>query len=530
MVIVGGGFGGVFTAKHLRRRAGSDVLIELISRNIFLVFQPLLPEVAGGSIHPADAVSPLRLFLPGVSVRVADVRKIDFPAKTVHVTASRDGEITIVPYDHLVIALGQVIDLSRTPGLADRALMMKDVVDAFHIRNHVLGCLEDADTMADPRRKRRLLTFVVIGGGFTGVETIGEMQELIRKALRHYPGIRPQEVRTVLIQHGSRILPELPERLATYAADELRRRGVEILLENGVRAVRASGIETDGGLTLDAETIIAAIGNAPSPLMRSFPVPLDHGRIVVDRCLRVEGLDDVWALGDNAHIPLGDPNDDKTAYAPPLAQFAFREAKVLAGNILAHLDGRPLTAFEYRSLGTMASLGGRRGVADILGIRITGFLAWAAWRLLYLSLLPGLSTRIRVAVDWSLDLMISRSIVEFRPARTTTRHIRFLPGDLVVEPGYEPDGLYVVVTGFFELTSPATGADGVTARTRRLGPGDCFGMSLEGKAPSEPERVRAGEDSTACFIERGDLKRLAMVAALVEKREQTIVSTQPESA
>ena len=177
MVIVGGGFGGVFTAKHLRRRAGSDVLIELISRNNFLVFQPLLPEVAGGSIHPADAVSPLRLFLPGVSVRVADVRKIDFPAKTVHVTASRDGEITIVPYDHLVIALGQVIDLSRTPGLADRGLMMKDVVDAFHIRNHVLGCLEDADTMADPRRKRRLLTFVVIGGGFTGVETIGEMQE-----------------------------------------------------------------------------------------------------------------------------------------------------------------------------------------------------------------------------------------------------------------------------------------------------------------------------------------------------------------
>lgn len=527
VVIVGGGFGGVFTAKHLRRRAGGNLEIELISRNNFFVFQPLLPEVAGGSIHPADAVSPLRLFLPGVSVRVADVRKIDFPAKTVHVTAGRDGEIIVVPYDQLVIALGEVIDLSRTPGLAERALVMKDVVDAFEIRNQILGCLEEADTTPDARRKRRLLTFVVIGGGFTGVETIGEVQELIRKALRHYPGVRKDEIAIILIQHGPRILPELPEHLATYATDELRRRGVEIRLKTGVRAVTASGIETDDGLTLDAETIIAAIGNAPSPLMRSFPVSLDHGRIVVDRCLRVEGLDDVWALGDNAHIPLGDPNDDTTAYAPPLAQFAFREAKVLAGNILAHLDGRPLTAFEYRSLGTMASLGGRRGVADILGIRITGFLAWAAWRLLYLSLLPGLSTRIRVAVDWSLDLIISRSIVEFRSTRTTSRHIRFLPGDLVVEPGSEPDGLYVVVTGCFELTSPATGADGATDQTRRLGPGDCFGVSLEGKAPTEPERVRACEDSTACFVERGDLKRLATVTALIGKQGQT--GKQPES-
>ena len=377
MVIVGGGFGGVFTAKHLRRRAGGDVHIELISRNNFFVFQPLLPEVAGGNIHPADAVSPLRLFLPGVSVRVAEVRKIDVASKTVHVTAGRDREITVIPYDQLVVALGQVVDLSRTPGLADRALVMKDVLDAFQIRNQVLGCLEEADTTADTRRKRRLLTFVVVGGGFTGVETLGEMQELIRKSLRHYPRIRPDEVRIVLIQHGSRILPELPDHLSNYAADVLRRRGIEILLNMGVDKVTPTGIETAGGLVIDAETIVAAIGNAPSPLMRSLPVPLDHGRIVVDRYLRVQGMDDVWALGDNAHIPLGNPSAVNTAYAPPLAQFAFREARVLANNIAAHLDGRPMTAFEYRSLGTMAALGGRTGVADILGVRVTGFLAWA---------------------------------------------------------------------------------------------------------------------------------------------------------
>ena len=237
------------------------------------------------------------MFLPGVSVRVAEVRKIDVASKTVHVTAGRDREIMVIPYDQLVVALGQVVDLSRTPGLADRALVMKDVLDAFQIRNQVLGCLEEADTTADTRRKRRLLTFVVIGGGFTGVETLGEMQELIRKSLRHYPRIRPDEVRTVLIQHGSRILPELPEHLSNYAADVLRRCGIEILLNMGVDKVTPTGIETAGGLVIDAETIVAAIGNAPSPLMRSLPVPLDDGRIVVDRCLRVQGLDDVRTLG-----------------------------------------------------------------------------------------------------------------------------------------------------------------------------------------------------------------------------------------
>ncbi|HEX2360518.1 MAG TPA: FAD-dependent oxidoreductase, partial [Jiangellaceae bacterium] len=525
MVIVGGGFGGVFTAKHLRRRAGGDVHIELISRNNFFVFQPLLPEVAGGNIHPADAVSPLRLFLSGVSVRVAEVRKIDVASKTVHVTADRDREITVVPYDQLVVALGQVVDLSRTPGLADRALVMKDVLDAFQIRNQVLGCLEDADTAADPRRKRRLLTFVVVGGGFTGVETLGEMQELIRKSLRHYPRIRPDEVRTVLIQHGPRILPELSEHLADYAADVLRRRGIEIMLNTGVDKVTPTGVETAGGLAIDAETIVAAIGNAPSPLMRSLSVPLDHGRIVVDRWLRVEGVDDVWALGDNAHIPLGDPIDANTAYAPPLAQFAFREAKVLADNIAAHLDGRPMTAFEYRSLGTMAALGGRTGVADILGVRITGFLAWAAWRLFYLSLLPGLSTRVRVAVDWVLDVFVSRSIVEIRPSHPASSYIRLLSGDIMIEPGVEPAGVYVVISGSFELTVPATAADDVASQSRRLGPGDCFGLSLEGQPPAAPERVRACEDSTAYFIDKGDLKRLAMVAALVERQRQKLAST-----
>ena len=365
-------------------------------------------------------MTPLRRFLPGVTVMVAEVRGIDLAAKTVHVTLGRDRQITTVPYDELVIALGQVVDLSRTPGLADRAFTMKDVMDAFHIRNQVLGCLEDADVTSEPRRRRSLLTFVAIGGGFTGVETIGAVQELIRKSLKYYPKIRSDEIRTILIQHGSRILPELSEPLATYATDQLRRRGIEVRLNTGITAATPSGLETGSGPLIDAETVIAAIGSAPSPLTRSLPVALEHGRIVVDRCMRVPGQEHVWALGDGAQIPLGEQRSDQLAYAPPLAQFAFREAKILARNILAQIEGRPLTAFEYRSLGTMASLGGRSGVADIMGVRISGYPAWVAWRLFYLGLLPGIATRLRVAADWMLDLLVSRSIAEIRAARRRT--------------------------------------------------------------------------------------------------------------
>jgi NADH dehydrogenase len=511
IVILGGGFGGVFAAKQLQRHAGGDVHIELISRNNFFVFQPLLSEVAGGSIQPADAVSPLRLFLPGARVRVAEVRKVDFSAKTVHVTVGRGDEITTVPYDQLVIALGQIVDLSRTPGLSDRALVMKDVMDAFRIRNHVLQCLEDADETADPVRKSRLLTFIVIGGGFTGVEVIGEVQDLIGKSLKYYRNIRSDEIRIVLIQHGPGILPELPDHLAEYAADKLRRRGIEMLLNTGVKSASVSGVETDGGDTIDAETIIAAIGNAPSPLVRSFPIELDRGKIVVDRCLRVQGLDDVWALGDNAHIPLGDPGDPKVAYAPPLAQFAVREGKALAQNVLAHLKGDTPKPFEYRSMGTMASLGARTGVADILGVKITGFFAWAAWRLFYLSLLPSISTRIRVAMDWLLDLIISRSIAEIRTTQAGSRYIRFLAGDLVIEPGVDPGGLYVVISGAFDSETPA--AD----QPRTLGPNSCFGMAIGGEAGSDQERITAREDSTVYFVEKSDLKRLALVSALIKQ-------------
>lgn len=516
IVILGGGFGGVFTAKHLQRRAGSDVEIELISKHNFFVFQPLLSEVAGGSIQSADAVSPLRSFLRGVGVRVGEVRKVDVATKTVHVTAGLGDEIAAVSYDQLVIAVGQVVDLSRTPGLAERAFVVKDVIDAFRIRNQVLQCLEAADVATEPTRRARLLTFVVVGGGFTGVEVVGEIQELIRTSLKFYRNLQSEKVRIVLIQHGGRILPELPEQLASYATEKLRRRGIEILVKMGVKSASLNGIETDTGAVIEAETIIGAIGNAPAPLTRALPVPLEHGKIVVDRYLRVQGLKDVWALGDNAKIPLGDPSDPSVAYAPPLAQFAVREAKVLSRNILGHLNGGTLEPFSYRSLGTMASLGGRTGVADILGVTFTGFLAWFIWRGFYLSLLPSLATRIRVATDWTLDFIVRRNIAEIRATQPPSRYIQYLAGDLVLEPGIDPDGLYIVIAGSFEgqRSPPADGGDEMAAI---FGPGDSFGAPLGDERCATVNHVTARENSTVYFVEQSDAQRLAMVSRLLKR-------------
>jgi NADH dehydrogenase len=409
--------------------------------------------------------------------------------------------------------------------------VMKDVMDAFRIRNQVLGCLEDADATTEPRRRRSLLTFVVIGGGFTGVETVGELQELIRKSLKYYPNIRPDEIRIILIQHGSRILPELPEHLAAYAAETLRRRGIEIRLNTGVKAATPTGVETNSGPPIEAETIVAAIGNAPSPLVQSLPVAMEHGRIVVDRFMRVRGQEDVWALGDNAQIPLGDPDGDNVAYAPPLAQFAFREAKVLARNILAHLENRPLTAFEYRSLGTMAALGARAGVAEIRGVRISGFPAWVAWRFFYLSLLPGIATRLRVAVDWLLELLVSRSIAEVRAAQPASRYVRFVAGDLVIAPGIDPGGVYIVTAGMFEVGASPSGAAGgldeSALPTRKVGPGGHFGMPSYGVGTAADEWVRASQDSMAYFVGKDDLQRLAMASALIEPGRDRNASSRP---
>ncbi len=480
VLVLGGGFAGMFAARELQRRVGQTAQIELINEVNYFVFQPLLPEVAAGGVSSRDAVAPLRRLLPGIRVRQAQIFDIDLKRQVAVIFQGVQRRYTEAGYDHLVIALGQSIDLSRFPGLADHALAMKTLSDALALRNHVIDKLEHADITSLSEVKTELLTFTVIGGGFSGVETVGEMKDLIERSLVFYPNIDPREVRVLLIEFADRLLGELPASLGAYAQQFLEKRGIEVLLKTGIREATGTAIVTTAGEVIGTRTVVATIGNAPSPLVSRLDLPSERGRIRTDRQLRVEGHENVWALGDAALIPLVDAPAGRNDFAPPTAQFAVREARQLASNLAAALEGKAGSPFEYKSKGALASLGGARGVAEVYGMRLSGLPAWLLWRGYYLSFVPGFATKARVAMQWLLDWLAGRSTVQTgtRDARAT-RYVRYRAGDRVFEEGNRADGFYSVLEGAFELK--IRGADG-RETVRRIGPGGHFG-----------ERVLLGE-------------------------------------
>ncbi|ETD86327.1 FAD-dependent oxidoreductase [Rhodobacter capsulatus] len=508
IVVLGGGFGGMYTARALARRLGRKAEIELINAENYFVFQPLLPEVGAGSIMPAHAVSPLRFLLKGVQVRKAVVDSVDFERKVVIVFQGIQRRPTEVPYDHLVIALGQGADFSRMPGLEEHALKMKTLEDARRLREHVIEQLEHAQVTALPDTKRGALTFTVVGGGFSGVETVGEMKELLDRSLPFYSNIDPSEVRVLLVEYAPRILNEMPKELADYATAHLERHGIELKLGTGVRSATHRQLVTSDGEVIDTRTIVATIGNAPLPVILRMGLPLEKGRVAVDRSLRVKGRTDVWALGDCALIPLKDDAAERNDFAPPTAQFAVREAKRVAANITAVLKGRAPGVFAYSSRGALASLGAKRGVADIFGRNITGFPAWFIWRSYYLALLPGIGTRIRVMINWSLDLLGARSLVQLRTyQKPPMRHVYFRAGDRIYQAGDRSDGFYTVISGAVQMvrTDPDTGE----MTTRVIGPGGHFGERLILGATRRKTSVHVIEDTKVLVMNRAEFLMLA---------------------
>ncbi|MFT3974321.1 MAG: FAD-dependent oxidoreductase [Amaricoccus sp.] len=507
ILVLGGGFAGMFAARELRRQLGAHAEIELINDVNYFVFQPLLPEVAAGSISIRDAVSPLRRLLPGVRVRQAQIYDIDLARKVVVIFQGVQRRYVEVGYDHLVLALGQEIDLSRIPGLAAHALTMKALGDAMALRNHVIDKLEHADITTLPEVKRECLTFTVIGGGFSGVETVGEMRDLIFGSLHFYPNIRKDEIRVLLIEFADRLLGELPASLGAYAQSFFAKQGIEVLLKTGVSEATGTAIVTTSGEVIGTRTVVATIGNAPSKMAEKLGLPNERGRIRTERSLRVEGHPEIWALGDAALIPLVDTPSARHDYAPPTAQFAVREARHLARNLRAALDARAPEPFRYKSKGSLASLGAGRGVAEVFGWRLTGFPAWVLWRTYYLSFVPGFATKARIASQWMLDLVLGRSTVQTgnKPPEGT-KYLRYRAGDRVFEEGNRADGFYVVKSGRFELTW--RDAEGKANRLE-IGPDGHFGeraLLVEGLRTGT---VRAIEDSEVLFVTARDFQRLA---------------------
>lgn len=515
ILVLGGGFGGVFAAKALERLRRGKLDVELINSNNYFVFQPLLPEVAAASIHSADAVVPLRQLLRRVQVRQAEVMGIDFAKKSVIVVQGTRRIPIDLAYDELVLALGTSVDLNRFPGLPEHALTMKDLSDAHRLRTHVIGCLETADVTDDPEVKRQLLSFVVVGAGFSGVETVAEVRELVRRALKYYPNIRADEVRFYLIEYAGRILPTFPADLAEYATRRLTIHGIEVLTGVGTKSATGTAVELTDGRIIPTSTIVATIGNGPHPLVSSLGLDLQWGRIKTDRFMRVPGQDGVWALGDAALIPLVEsPGEEPAHYATQTAQFAVREGRQLADNIIAKIEGKELKPFAYTSKGSLASLGMSKAVADVYGVKLSGTLAWLLWRGFYLSFLPGFAAKFRVGVTWLLNSVMPANIVQIQSTPPATRYVHYRKGDRVFEPGMLIDGFYTVVKGSYRLTidNPATGEH----FEKLFGPGDHFGERVLLRSALRTGLVVALEDGVLLFIAQKDFTRLARAFPILD--------------
>jgi NADH dehydrogenase len=515
VLVLGGGFGGVFAANELARIARRRFEVELINNNNYFVFQPLLPEVAASTIHSSDAVVPLRQLLRRIQIRQADVMGIDFARKCVTVVQGFRRLPVELPYDELVIALGTGVDLNRFPGLAEHALTMKNLSDAHLLRTHVISCLEMADVATDAELKQQLLTFVVVGAGFSGVETVAEVNELIHRALRYYPHIKHDEIRVHLIEYAPRILPTFPADLAEYATKRLRLHGVDVRIGVGTKSATSTAVELTDGSVIPTRTIVATIGNGPYPLVESLGLDLKWGRIKTDRLMRVPGHENVWAIGDVALIPLRDePGEDPLGYAPQTAQFAVREGRQLANNLLAKSKDRELKPFAYTSKGSLASLGMSKAVAEVYGVKLSGTLAWLLWRGFYLSFLPGFASKVRVLVNWLLNLVVPPNIVLVQSAVPGTRYIHYRKGDVVLEPGMLIDGFYTVTRGALKLTidNPETSEH----FEKVFGPGEHFGERVLLRSALRTGLVVALEDSVVLWISQRDFTRLARAFPFLE--------------
>ena len=422
ILILGGGFGGLYTALELEKSLAQDSSLEitLVNRENFFLFTPMLHEIAASDLDFTHIVNPLRQLLRKVAFFHGEVQAIDLQSQRVRVVHGPERHPHEIDYDYLVIALGSTTNFYGRPGLQDRAVTMKSLGDAIHLRNQLIDLLEEADFECAIGARHELLSVVVAGGGFAGVETVAAVNDFLRGALRSYPHLAENLIRLVLVHPGQVVLPELGPELGLYAQEKLARRGVEIRVKTKVERISERGVELDDGTTIEAKTVVWTAGTSPSPILEALPCAKEHGRLIVNQFLEVPGFEGVWALGDCVFAL-----DSRTGKPyPPTAQHAIREGKIVGKNIMATIRGGKKKTFEFSTIGLLAAIGRRTGVANILGVNFSGIMAWFLWRTIYLSKLPRLEKKVRVALDWSLDLLFAKDLVHFmilRSASTSSR-------------------------------------------------------------------------------------------------------------
>jgi NADH dehydrogenase len=470
VAIVGGGFAGVYCARAFVRRARqlglADVSVGIIASENHMVFQPMLPEVAGGSLSPQHVVNPIRLICRGAEVLKSEVTHIDLPNRILTLCGGALTPNITVGFEQLFLAPGAGVDLSRIPGMGEHAYLMRTVGDAMKLRAAIISRMEEANLVNDSALRRQLLSFVVVGGGYSGVETAGQLQDLIRGVQKYYRNIHENEASVTLVHSGERLLSMLSESLGTYTGDCLTKMGVNIVFKCRVRAVTARTVQLSDGTSKNSSLVVCTVGNAPHPLITALTeLPLGRGKLIVDPTGRVKGFEGVWSAGDGCAFPKADGGN-----CPETAQFAMRQGALVGANIAAHFAGRALKPFRFTGLGELATIGHRRAVAQVFGLRFSGLIAWFMWRSIYLAKLPGLDRKLRVMAEWTFELFFPRDINLLTPAATSplgSMHLE--PGDSLFRAGEPAQSLYAVKNGQIDITD----VSGVLVKS--AGPGEHFG-------------------------------------------------------
>jgi NADH dehydrogenase len=427
IVVIGGGFAGTTLAQRLEWRLPADWQLTLISDENFMVYTPLLPEVVGASLLPGHAVAPVRRMVRHAQYYRARVEEIDLGRRMIHY---RDRDTHSQSFDHLVFACGKTADLDFAEGMQARALPLKTLGDALHIRNRIIVRLEQAELEDDPEVRRTLTTFIVVGGGSSGVEAAGAIADFLRVARRYYRRTEPLDTRVILLEAGDRLVPEFPASLAAAALRSMTDNEVEIHLEAPVRKVTPLGVKTESGEWIRGANVICTIGTVANPLVRTLDLPEEQGLIRTQPDMSVPGLDGIWAIGDCAAVI----NARDGTLSPPTAQFAVRQGRQLADNLVRAIAGKETRPFSYRARGQVATIGHRRAIAEVFGVKLAGFPAWLLWRALYLSMLPTFLRKLQVFSEWNLELLFPRDITQLNLARTAQSGETQERGDEAREP------------------------------------------------------------------------------------------------
>ena len=512
VVILGGGHAGFRAAKRLLdlRKPSDDLEIVVVSSETSEVYHGLMPQIVGGKVQARNILVPLRNFLPGIVFYKHDVERVDLANRKVYLDPITERARIEISWDYLVLALGSVTDLSRFPGLQEHGLQTKTIGDVYHLHDHLLEMLERASVEEDPAERRRLLTFVIAGAGYAGVEIGAEANNLLRYAIRHYPNIRPEDPQVSIVSSTNRILPAMHPKLARNAAKHLMKSGVRLLLNTTVQSATASEVVLSDGEHVQTRTVIVTAGIASSPVVAALPVEKDRGRVKTDACCRVPGLDGVYAIGDNAAVPhykTGEP-------CPATFLYAFTQGMRAAENILADLRGTSPRPYRFTNFGEVAQLGNGFGLIQAFGIPLSGLLASLLVRIVFFLVVPSWRCRLGLIADWTSAIVVSPDINQMKIDRSDLIvPLRFSAGQEIIRQGDPGSRFYMVNSGSVEVVRSAGSDEQVLAR---LGPGKYFGEVALLNSTGRTATVRALEDVTVLSIARKDFTVLVQNLPILE--------------